>query len=46
MVYISGVIIFVGGVVSGSSGLPIASIIAVVGMVIYFLGGYLRVNNN
>jgi SSS family solute:Na+ symporter len=46
IVYISGVVIFIGGVVSGSSGLPIASVIAVVGMVIYFLGGYLRVNNN
>jgi Na+/proline symporter len=46
IVYISGVVIFIAGVISGSSGWPIASIIAVVGMVIYFLGGYLRVNNN
>jgi SSS family solute:Na+ symporter len=46
LVYLSGVVIFIAGVVSGSSGLPLASIIAVVGMVIYFLGGYLRVNNN
>jgi len=46
LVYISGVVIFIAGVISGSSGWPIASVIAVVGMVIYFLGGYLRVNNN
>ena len=46
LVYLSGVVIFVGGVISGSSGLPIASVIAVIGMVIYFLGGYLRVNSN
>jgi SSS family solute:Na+ symporter len=46
LVYLSGVVIFISGVISGSSGWPIASIIAVVGMVIYFLGGYLRVNNN
>ncbi|TFG97750.1 MAG: sodium:solute symporter family protein [Calditrichales bacterium] len=45
-VLISGVLIFVGGVISGSQGWPMASIIAVAGMVIYFLGGYLRVNSN
>ena len=45
-VYISGVLIFIGGVVSGSTGWSMASVVAVVGMVIYFLGGYLRVNNN
>ena len=46
LVYISGVVIFIAGVISGSSGWPIASVIAVIGMVIYFLGGYLRVNSN
>ena len=46
LVYISGVVIFVTGVISGSSGWPTASIIAVVGMLIYFLGGYLRVHHN
>ncbi|MEE9117161.1 MAG: sodium:solute symporter family protein [Calditrichia bacterium] len=46
LVYISGVVIFITGVISGSSGWPIASVIAVIGMVIYFLGGYLRVNSN
>jgi SSS family solute:Na+ symporter len=45
-VYLSGVLIFIVGVVSGSSGWSGASVIAVIGMVIYFLGGYLRVNNN
>jgi SSS family solute:Na+ symporter len=46
LVYLSGVVIFIAGVVSGSSRWPLASMIAVIGMVIYFLGGYLRVNNN
>jgi SSS family solute:Na+ symporter len=45
-VYISGVLIFIGGVISGSSGWSMASFVAVAGMLIYFLGGYLRVNNN
>ncbi len=45
-VYLSGVLIFIGGVVSGSTGWSGASAIAVIGMAIYFLGGYLRVNNN
>ncbi len=43
-VYISGVLIFLAGVISGSSGWPYASMVAVAGMVIYFLGGYLKVN--
>jgi SSS family solute:Na+ symporter len=46
MVYLSGVVIFLCGVVSGSGGWPLASVVAVAGMVIYFVGGYLRVNNN
>jgi SSS family solute:Na+ symporter len=46
VVYLSGVLIFIAGVVSGSTGWPMASAIAVIGMIIYFLGGYLRVNNN
>jgi len=45
-VYISGVVIFLAGVISGSSGWPYASLVAVVGMVIYFLGGYLKVNTD
>jgi SSS family solute:Na+ symporter len=46
IIYISGVLIFLGGVISGSSGWSMASAIAVVGMLIYFLGGYLRVHSN
>jgi len=46
MVYASGVVIFISGVISGSSGWPLASLVAVSGMVIYFLGGYLRVKTN
>jgi SSS family solute:Na+ symporter len=46
IVYFSGVLIFVTGVFSGSVGWPWASAVAVIGMVIYFLGGYLRVNSN
>jgi hypothetical protein len=46
IVYFSGVFIFVTGVLSGSVGWPWASAVAVSGMVIYFLGGYLRVNSN
>ena len=46
LVYVSGVVLFIGGVVSGSGGWPYASLVAVVGMVVYFLGGYLKVNTN
>jgi len=45
-VYLSGVLIFIGGVISGSSGWPFASLVAVVGMVIYFAGGYLKAVND
>jgi len=45
-VYLSGLIIFIGGVISGSSGWSYASLIAVSGMVIYFVGGYLKVLKN
>ena len=44
LVYLSGVLIFIGGVLTGSNGWPYASFIAVSGMVIYFLGGLLRVH--
>jgi Na+/proline symporter len=37
-----GLVIFFIGVLMGSRGLSMASITAVVGMVIYFIGGYLR----
>lgn len=46
LVYISGVVLFISGVVSGSSSWPYASFLAVAGMVIYFLGGYLRTLTN
>jgi SSS family solute:Na+ symporter len=46
IVYLSGVFIFLAGVISGSVGWPLASIVAISGMVIYFLGGYLRVHND
>ena len=46
LVYLSGVLIFIGGVVSGSADWPYASFVAVAGMVIYFLGGYLRTRTN
>jgi len=46
LVYASGVVVFIGGVISGSSGWPMASLIAVLGMIIYFIGGYLRVHTN
>ncbi len=46
LIYLSGVILFIGGVISGSGGWPYASLIAVIGMIIYFAGGYLRVNSN
>ncbi|MCB0283525.1 MAG: sodium:solute symporter family protein [Calditrichaeota bacterium] len=42
-VYASGVVLFLAGVVSGSSDWPYASFLAVTGMVVYFLGGYLKV---
>jgi SSS family solute:Na+ symporter len=45
-IYLSGVILFIGGIVSGSGGWSYASVIAVIGMIIYFSGGYIRVNTN
>jgi SSS family solute:Na+ symporter len=45
-VYLGGLLLFIGGVISGSNGFPYASAIAVAGMVIYFLGGYLKVLRN
>ena len=45
-VYLSGVVIFLAGVISGSSGFPYASAIAVIGMVVYFIGGYLKVHHD
>ena len=46
LIYLSGVILFLAGVISASGGWPYASLIAVSGMIIYFAGGYLRVNSN
>jgi hypothetical protein len=46
LIYLAGVFLFIGGVVSGSAGWPFASLIAVIGMIVYFSGGYLRVNSN
>ena len=45
-VYLSGVIIFIAGVFSGSNGWPYASFVAVAGMLIYFLGGLLKVHTD
>lgn len=38
-----GLILFLGGTIMGSQALRMASIIAAIGMVIYFIGGYLRI---
>jgi len=46
LIYLSGVILFLAGVISASGGWPYASLIAVSGMIVYFAGGYLRVNSN
>ena len=43
MVYGSGIVLFLAGVVSGSSDWPYASFLAVAGMIVYFVGGYLKV---
>ena len=41
-VYVSGFILFLTGVLLGSGGIPAASVVAVLGMGIYFAGGLLR----
>jgi len=41
-VLFSGLLVFLTGVIMGSSGIPAASIIAVSGMAIYFAGGLFR----
>jgi hypothetical protein len=43
LVYLSGLALFIVGVFMGSTGLSIASWIAVIGMLVYFAGGLLRV---
>ncbi len=40
--YLSGLGLFLAGVLSGSSGWHYASHLAVIGMIVYFAGGYLR----
>ncbi len=45
-VYLSGLILFLIGVLMGSTGTPWASVVAVVGMVIYFIGGYFKAVKN
>ncbi|GMU96176.1 sodium:solute symporter [Ignavibacterium album] len=45
-VFLLGLIIFLVGVFMGSSGSSIASVIAVTGMVIYFIGGLFRAYTN
>jgi hypothetical protein len=42
----SGLIIFLAGVFIGSEGIEAASIIAVIGMIIYFAGGLMRTYTN
>jgi solute:Na+ symporter, SSS family len=46
MVFISGLILFLIGVIMGSVGSPIASYLAVGGMIIYFVGGLFRTYTN
>lgn len=46
VVFFSGLIIFLIGVFMGSSGSSAASIVAVTGMVIYFIGGLFRAYTN
>ena len=45
-VFLSGLIIFLAGVIMGGSGIEIASAVAVTGMVVYFAGGLLRAYSN
>ncbi len=45
-VLVFGLVLFLTGVISGSSGFESASFIAVAGMVIYFIGGLLRAYTN
>jgi len=46
IIYGSGLIIFLVGVFIGSTGNPVASYIAVGGMIVYFIGGLLRTYTN
>ncbi|MDY0082539.1 MAG: sodium:solute symporter family protein [Ignavibacteriaceae bacterium] len=46
VVFFSGLVIFLVGVFMGSSGSSAASIVAVTGMVIYFIGGLFRAYTN
>jgi len=46
LVFFSGLIVFLVGVFMGSSGSSAASIVAVTGMVIYFIGGLFRTYTN
>ncbi|MCZ7611348.1 MAG: sodium:solute symporter family protein [Ignavibacterium sp.] len=46
LVFFSGLIVFLVGVFMGSSGSSAASIVAVTGMVIYFIGGLFRAYTN
>ncbi|MDT3696711.1 MAG: sodium:solute symporter family protein [Ignavibacterium sp.] len=46
IVFFSGLIIFLIGIFMGSSGSSAASIVAVTGMVIYFIGGLFRAYTN
>jgi hypothetical protein len=41
-ILIAGLILFFGGVLMGSQGLKFSSHTAVVGMIIFFMGGWLR----
>lgn len=43
LVYVSGFVLFLAGIIMGSGGMAIASWVAVIGMIIYFIGGLLRV---
>lgn len=45
-VFVTGLLIFLAGVIMGSSGSPAASYLAVGGMIIYFTGGLLRTYTN
>jgi SSS family solute:Na+ symporter len=41
-IYGSGLLLFIAGVISGSNGWPYASVVAVTGMAIYFIGGLMK----
>lgn len=45
-IFFAGLVIFITGILMGSSGMEAASIVSVAGMIIYFAGGLLRTYTN